>query len=147
MKTIFKIFCLALVLTLTWSVVIADSGGTLPPQSLQNPLKYNNVSELIEAISNIVVQIGVPVVAVMIIYSGFLFVSARGNEDKLTKAKQAFLWTIIGAAIVLGAFVISRAIRATIDQLQAPDYQPIVLTLADCHNYELVYNLNNEKNG
>jgi Na+-driven multidrug efflux pump len=133
-----KIFYITLLLVLSFNFVNAQVGGELPSETLENPLKYDNVPELIEAIINIVVQIGVPVVGVMIIYSGFLFVSAQGNEEKLTKAKSAFLWTVIGAAIVLGAFVISRAIRATIDQLQAVNRPPIVLVLNDCHNFELV---------
>ncbi len=90
-------------------------GGVL---RLQNPIRAGNFEEFLNAIISIVVQIGVPVVALGIIYSGFLFVTAGGNTEKLNLAKQTFLYTLIGAAIVLGAFVISAAIQGTVDQLR-----------------------------
>ena len=53
-------------------------------------------------------------VALAIIYSGFLFVAARGNSEKLTKAKDTLLYTIIGAAILLGAWAIATMISSTV---------------------------------
>jgi hypothetical protein len=44
-------------------------------------------------------------------------VTAGGNEEKLSKARQAFLWTVIGIAILLGAKVLSVVICGTINQL------------------------------
>ena len=54
----------------------------------------------------------------MIIWSGFLFVTARGSDEKLSTAKKAFAYAVIGAAIVLGAFVIEQALQGTVDQLR-----------------------------
>ena len=53
-------------------------------------------------------------VALAIIYCGFLFVSARGNTEKLTKAKEALLYTVIGAAILLGSWAIAIMISETV---------------------------------
>ncbi len=89
-------------------------GGSI---TIQNPLNADSLEDFITDILNVVVQIGVPVVAIMIIYTGFLFVTAQGRDDKLKTAKESFVWVIIGAAIVLGAFVISTAIQGTIEQL------------------------------
>ncbi len=95
-----------------------NSGG---PQSItfqiDNPSTVDNVQDLLEALLNLAVQVGVPILVIAIIYVGFLFVQAQGNETKLADAKKAFFWTVIGAAIVLGAFVISTAIQNTVDQL------------------------------
>jgi len=60
-------------------------------------------------------------VAIAIIYSGFLFVTAQGNSEKLTKAKKALLYTIIGAALLLGSYVIATAIGKTVDEIKAED--------------------------
>jgi hypothetical protein len=58
------------------------------------------------------------VVAVcFIIYSGFLFVTARGKPEQITKAKTNFFWTIIGVAILLGARVIVSIITGTIESI------------------------------
>jgi hypothetical protein len=87
---------------------------------IDNPLKDNidSIPELVSIILSAVVQVGVPVVALGIIYSGFLFVQAQGKPEEISRAKAAFAWTLAGAAIVLGAFVIVEIIQGTIDQLK-----------------------------
>ena len=61
--------------------------------------------------------VGIPIVALAIIYTGFLFVQARGNSEELTKAKKVLMYTLIGGALLLGAFVIAKAIGATVDDI------------------------------
>ncbi len=43
---------------------------------------------------------------VMIIYSGFAFMTSGGNDDKLKKARKGLFSAIIGAAIILMAYSI-----------------------------------------
>ncbi|MFQ5662112.1 MAG: pilin [Candidatus Paceibacteria bacterium] len=103
-------------------VFAQDAGGSPPKRSssneLVNPLQFDTIKGFLEAMLNAVVTIATPIVVLMLVYSGFLFVKAQGNTDKLTEAKKAITWTIIGAVIVLGAFVLSSAIKGTVDQLQ-----------------------------
>lgn len=83
-----------------------------------NPLgSISSFSDFVSAILGIVVSIGVPVAVLAIIFSGFLFVTAQGNEEKLKTAKSAFLWSVIGTAILLGAWAISQAIDTTIQAI------------------------------
>jgi hypothetical protein len=91
------------------------------PTLLSNPLKpeYNTIPNIITAvIQNILIPLTLPFLVIAFIWSGFLFVSARGNQEKLKKAKEAFGWTVAGAAVILGAFVIARAIQNTIEQVR-----------------------------
>lgn len=81
---------------------------------LGNPLNSESFAELIESIAKLAAKIGIPIAAIFIIYSGLLFVTARGNEKQLETAKASFTWAIIGTAILLGAWVIASAIEATI---------------------------------
>ncbi len=87
---------------------------------LRNPLgdKITSVPAFIEALIKVLLTIGVPIIAIMIIWSGFLLVTARGNAEKIKQGKQAFLAAVIGGAILLGAYVIASAIGATIDQIK-----------------------------
>ncbi len=62
--------------------------------------------------------IGGVIVVIMIIYSGFLFVTARGSEDKISEARRNFTYTAIGAAILLGSVALAKMIEATIKSLQ-----------------------------
>jgi hypothetical protein len=84
-----------------------------------NPVNVSSLSDFIAAVLGIVLKIGIPIVALAIIYSGFVFVAARGNPEKLEKAKSRFLYTLIGAGILLGAWMIATIIKATIDALMS----------------------------
>jgi len=72
---------------------------------------------LLKAILEFVVRIGAVVVVLMLVYVGFLFVTAQGNETKITAAKSGLLWTVVGALILLGAQAIALAIEATVKAL------------------------------
>lgn len=105
-----------------------DTGGTGPTTdtgsvqintSIENPLgSVDDIPSFIKAVITAVLYIGVPIVALAIIYTGFLFVSAQGNSEKLTKAKKALLYTLIGAVLLLGAFVIANAIQSTVHEIE-----------------------------
>jgi uncharacterized membrane protein len=96
-----------------------DSGITIET-GIENPLnpELSDIPDFINALITIVLFVGVPIVTLAIIYSGFLFVQASGNSEKLGTAKKALLYSVIGAALLLGAFVLSEAIQGTVDQLK-----------------------------
>lgn len=102
-----------------------NSANLEPTPLLQNPLgqlggsgaDIDSLEDLIVRILEIIVQIGIPVIALFIIYSGFLFVAAQGNPQKLKQAKNTLLYTLIGAAVVLASTVIAKAISGTIADL------------------------------
>jgi hypothetical protein len=86
--------------------------------SLTNPLNsINSLPELLTAILKGVVEIGAIFLTLMIVYVGFLFVAARGNEEKIRSARDALMWTVIGGLILLGAEAISLVIQATVKTL------------------------------
>lgn len=97
--------------------VYAD-GITTGRGVISNPINVDSLAEFVNKILDIVVQVGLPILVISVVYVGFLFVSARGSEDGLKRAKSALLTVVIGAAIVLGAFVISSAIQSTITSLK-----------------------------
>jgi len=54
-----------------------------------NPLgTTSTLPALIQKILEGMLKIGIPIVALAIIYCGFLFVFARGNSEKITHAKM-----------------------------------------------------------
>jgi len=82
---------------------------------INNPIpNITSIPSLIQVILTAAIKVGTPVVALAIIYCGFLFVSARGNSEKLTKAREALLYTLIGAAILLGSWAIAQMISNTV---------------------------------
>jgi heme/copper-type cytochrome/quinol oxidase subunit 2 len=105
------------------SIFAQDAGGSPPVRSsggkLKNPLspEFSTISGFLKGMLDVVVTIATPIVVLMLVYSGFLFVKAQGKPEELAKAKQAIMWTIIGAVVVLGASVLASAIEGTVDDL------------------------------
>lgn len=81
---------------------------------LDNPIKAKDLLSLINLLIDGLMKVGLVAAACFIIYSGFLFVSARGEPGKITEAKKNFFWTIIGTAVILGAKVIVAIITGTL---------------------------------
>jgi len=123
-KYIYKISSVLLMLFLFASDVYAQAGttaggGSCGSGTFCNPLgSINSFSDFVAAVLDIVVSIGIPIAALAIIFSGFLFVTAQGNEEKLKTAKRAFMWSVIGTAVLLGAWAISEAISTTVESLR-----------------------------
>ena len=97
--------------------VSADIGAV--NLSTFNPIKQTDIYGFIKTVLDFVVKIGAVVVVFYIIYSGFLFVTAQGNEDSISKAKKSFMWTVIGGLILLGAMTLSGVVCNTAQQLGA----------------------------
>lgn len=86
--------------------------------TLLNPLNSGtSLPVLLDEILQFVVKIGSVVIVLMVIYVGFKFVMARGEPDAIIEARQALLWTVVGALILLGAEAIAKAIEATAQAL------------------------------
>ena len=79
-----------------------------------NPLQSATLEDFLLAILNVVVYIMYPIIVLMIVYTGFLFVSAQGNPAKLQEARRALIWTVIGALVILGSKALALAIKGTV---------------------------------
>ena len=108
-------------------VFAIDPAGTLstpstPAATLQNPLGGNidSLPALVKELLNIVLIIGTPLVALAIIFAGFMLVAAQGNPEKLQKARSALLWAIVGGAVLLGSYILAQAIGGSVNELITP---------------------------
>ncbi len=84
---------------------------------IDNPIKATNLQELIERLLKLVYLIGVPVIVCFLLWAGFLFIEARGNDTKLTKARNNLLNVVIGTVLFLGAYTIAKVVIATIKDI------------------------------
>ena len=74
-------------------------------------LGCTSISDCIKKVLEVAIQLSLYVAIVLIIWSGFLFVTAMGDMTKLKKARSTLLWTIIGLAIIVGAWALSDAFQ------------------------------------
>lgn len=102
--------------------VTAGAEGASSQIQLTNPLGgqdgIKDIPSLVKKLLEIVLKIGVPLIALSIIYTGYLFIAAQGAPDKLTNAKNSLVYVVIGAAILLGAYVIAESIVGTINAIR-----------------------------
>lgn len=86
---------------------------------LDNPLNsnYSSIPQFISGALKVMVMVALPVITLFIVYSGFLFVLAQGNQEQLAKAKTNFVYVVIGAILILGAWVFAQLIGGTISEL------------------------------
>jgi len=86
--------------------------------TITNPLKgLNSIPLFVSGLLGFVAEIGAVFAILALIYVGFLYVKARGNEKEISKAHTAFKNTIIGIILLLGAQLIASIITGTIGAL------------------------------
>lgn len=81
---------------------------------INNPIGVDNLQDFIKTLLDGVLRIAIPIIVLAIIYSGFLFVKARGNSTELETAKNALMYTLIGAAVLLGSWAIAQIVADTV---------------------------------
>ena len=87
--------------------------------TLQNPLnsQFSSIPTFISGFLKVLVMIALPIITVYFVISGYMFVSAGGNSSELDKAKKNFMYTVMGAILILGAWVLATMIGGTVTQL------------------------------
>ena len=95
-----------------------STGGAATTVTYESPIKATNFPALLTTILETLVYLGVSVLTIFIIYSGFLFIKAQGNPEEIKKARETLTWTLIGGAILLGATVLAKIIETTVKSLE-----------------------------
>jgi len=89
------------------------NGESVINLSLVNPIAgtVDTIPEFFQKVVDLVIKIGIPIVAMAIIYSGFLFVSARGDEGQIGTAKNVLWYAILGALLLFASWLVAEAIK------------------------------------
>ena len=72
------------------------------------------IEALIIRILEALIIIAIPIIVLMIIYGGFMYVTARGNADQIRKATAALTYAIIGGVMVIAATAITYGQRNSV---------------------------------
>lgn len=94
------------------------SGPPTDPGQFPDPLGGLTLYQFVGKLLGVLVELLIPIIVIFFLIDGLLFVTARGNPEKLKIARTAFLYTIIGTALVLGAWVLAEMIDSTIDAVK-----------------------------
>lgn len=76
-------------------------GGS--PVDLTNPLRAATLQEALNNLINFLFFLAMALAPILIIYAGFLILTAGGDARKISRGKQIIMWTLIAVAIILFA--------------------------------------------
>jgi len=85
------------------------AGGT--GVSIPNPIGADTFQKLVERIARYLFEIGIPIAVIMILYAAFLYMTAGGSEEKITKAHKALTYAIVGLGILFLAWGITSLVE------------------------------------
>lgn len=88
-------------------------------QKIQNPAPGlgSDAWDFIHTIIQILKWIVIPIIAFVIIHSGFKMATAQGDMKKIDEGKKTLLGAIIGLAVLLSADAITNIVRNTGEDL------------------------------
>ncbi len=84
------------------------SDGAVSPDQL-NPLTSPDFGALLQRMIQQFLVLAATLAILMIMVSGFRYITARGNEEQVNQSKQALLWSLIGLIVIILAYVITVA--------------------------------------
>ncbi len=96
-----------------------DTSNQATSVKLKNPLKIGTVEGLLTSVLSVVVILALPLIVFFIIYSGFLYVTARGNAAQIEQATKSLTYAIIGGVLVIGAVAIAEIIKNLVSSFTA----------------------------
>lgn len=106
--------CAMLVLA---ALFMTSLGAMAQAPEFPSPTKSDEFLKILMGIAKYITKFGTPIAALFLILSGFMFVSAQGNKEKLKTARTMLIWTLVGTAIVVGAWPIAEMVKNLADKL------------------------------
>jgi|SRR3989338_4063564 len=104
---------------LLWKILLYQSfvfamlvrGSLTYAITFDNPVGSSNFPALLDKISGAIIPLALLAATVGIVIAGFKYITAsvNGDQKKIAEAHQWFLWTIVGASVVIGAKALSSA--------------------------------------
>lgn len=98
-----------------------DAGKQLNKVAGEQGAGYSEASGDIGNFTGILINSALTLVGliflVLMVYGGYLWMTDRGNEDQVDKAKKIITAAIIGIAIIMGAYAITQYVTIKINQI------------------------------
>ena len=87
-----------------------DPGTPTSPTKLINPIFTADLTQLVARILAVLVNILLPIAVLFLVWAGF-------NSEKVKEARQMFLWTVTGIALILGARLLGEILSSTVKSI------------------------------
>ncbi len=88
--------------------------NVISADGITNPLKVNNVPDLIGIVIKALLGVVGSIALLMFIYGGFLWLTSGGNSEKIKNGKQTIIWAVLGLVLIFSAYTILNQIFTTL---------------------------------
>jgi hypothetical protein len=103
---------------LVLSILVLFSAVTVSAATtLENPTSFRSIQDLVANMLKLMVMVAIPIITLFMVYAGFKFVLAQGNEEELATAKRNFFYVVLGSIFILGAWVFASLLGNTVTEL------------------------------
>ena len=105
-----KLFLAVVVLGVAFLFVqsVVAASETVKSVSLDNPIEQSDIgpSGLIGLFIKSALGLVGGLTLVMVVYGGFLWLTAAGNKEKIEMGSKTMLWAVIGLILTLGSYLL-----------------------------------------
>jgi hypothetical protein len=87
-------------------------GGALLAENLldDNVSKERDLKELVIGWTNFLLSVAALLAVIAIVWAGFLYVTAAGDDSRMETAKKIIIWVVIGILLILAAYAIVNTV-------------------------------------
>ena len=117
MKKIYTYITILFLTLLSTPILAADTKKTIVNSPLGEGAEGSDLKTLFLNLLDVVQTIMIMAATLYIIYAGFMFVTAKGDTEKIKKARTALLWGLIGAGLILCAEVLALGLGDTVKEV------------------------------
>lgn len=119
------IFMLAVTLSPVAQAVNLDDAKEMA-ENLGLATKYDTFGEILLAVLKGILSLAFLGAMIFIVLSGYQMITSRGNDEEVTKAKKALLWSVIGLLLIIFSWIILGIVietTKTLDPGELPSSQ------------------------
>lgn len=91
-------------------------GGVLLAESLldENVSKERDIKALIIGWMNFLLSVTALLAVIALVWAGFLYVTAAGDDGRMESAKKIVIWVVVGLLLILGAYAIVNTVMQAV---------------------------------
>jgi hypothetical protein len=117
---LFSLFLVDISIFATTTPSSVNLSGALTEAGTNAALGTRTIGEIVANIIQVVLGLLGVVFVILIIYSGFLWMSASGNDERIKSAQGHLRNAVIGVSIVIGAQIITYFVLYNVTQAALP---------------------------
>ncbi len=95
-------------------ILLLPSAVFAQQTKIANPAaRYATLNDFLLMLLDLFLLVMMPLMILLLIYGGYRIVASAGDEAAIKSGKSIVLWSLVGAAIILGARVIYYMVAGT----------------------------------